>query len=230
MHSGSDESLVEVDVDGGLQRIEGEHVATDLSPRYRRSFKRMLITGSTPERSVEAEFDNERAVTRGRGVVLRVWSHDREDAVAVRDKLAVAIDGGRPWHGDAPKKGPPSEEPLDTALLKAERNYRFEVASTGFAAGGVVFFAAGILHRVVDPTSDIGQILFFCLCGDRKIAVGLYLVVLALAIFVAAPTLFPQIEISDRSTWSRARAGLFSVVGASIGFGGLLEVLSQALP
>src|SRR4051794_16927417 len=70
------ETSVEVDVDGGHQRIQQDHVETDLSPRYRRSFKRMVIHGSRDDSIVEAEFDNERETTPGRGVVLRVWSDD----------------------------------------------------------------------------------------------------------------------------------------------------------
>src|SRR3954447_9554049 len=67
------ECLVDIEVDGGHQRIRADHVDTDLAPRYRRSFKRMLISGSTPQGTVQAEFDNEKERTPGRGVALRVW-------------------------------------------------------------------------------------------------------------------------------------------------------------
>ena len=94
----------------------------------------------------------------------------------------------------------------------------------------LAFGGAGLLHRVVDPTSDIGQILIFCFCGDKQYALLLYLLALPLVTFAVAPRMFPPIEISERSTWARARGRLLAVVGAAFSFGTITEVIAQQLP
>ncbi len=226
-HVDPGECSVELDVDEGRQAIDPDHVATDLAPRHQRSFQRLMITGSAPERTIEAEFDNERVKTPGRGVVLRVWAKDRDDAIDVRDTVAVAIDGGRSPLASTPRKGPPASETVDDALVKSERSYRVGVAAIGLGAAGATVAAAILAHLVLDPESALAKIVFFCLCGNRWIGMLIYFALLVVGMFIAAPRIFPQIEISTRSTWSRARGSLLGIVGGTIGIGGVLEVLAQ---
>jgi hypothetical protein len=225
-HLDGEECDIEVDVEGGQQRIRPDNLK-DLGPRYLKAFRRMFIAGSTPGQRVEAEFDNERVRTPGRGIVLRVWSSD--DAIALRDSLAVIIDGGRGALANKPTMGPPSEQAVDDALVSAEKTYRASVALAGCAAAFVTLFIVLGLHRIIEPQSDLGKILFFCVCGDRKIGVGLYLLLLGGLTFVAAPRLFPQIEISDRSRWSRTRRWLLGVAGSTVTLGSVLALIAQKL-
>ena len=221
---------VELDAGDGTQNVEPDRLESDVAPRYWRSFRRLLIAGGTGGRRIEVEFDNERERTPGRGVVLRTWAEDAGDAAALRDALYVPIDGGRGLLADKPKKGPANGASADETLVKAERAYRIGLAAVGFGVAGIAIGAASLANRLVEPTSDIGRILFFCLCGAREVVVLIYLLLVATLAFVVAPTIFPPIEISERSRWQRVRGKVGALVVSSIGLGAVLEIIANGLP
>lgn len=58
----------------------------------------------------------------------------------------------------------------------------------------------------------------------------IYLAAVGAAAFVLAPRIFPQIEISERSLWSRVQGKVVGLVVSSFGAGALLEGIAQRLP
>lgn len=197
-------------VSGGEYKTDPNHLSTDVPPRYWRSFKRILMRGSTGERRIETEFDNERSRTPGRGVSLQVWSSDRDDAVIVRDAIALVIDGGSGPLSGKPRAGPLSSESADDALtaLSTKRDDKIWWIAM-FAAVGLIWSAA-LLHSAISPaSSSLADLVLFCVCNKL-----IFVVMSAIAIVVAitaAPRIFPPIEISDRSTWHRFRGRVVSL-------------------
>lgn len=217
-HTSSIECIVEVP--NGKQTFDPDDLATDIPRGYLRSIKRIVISGSTSDGGVEAELDNERSMTPGRGVTLRVWARDADKAVATRDEIAVAIDGGRgPLCGE-PISGPPSSGGIGQALsaVSEKRKDKVELIAIGVVLG--LMWGAAVTHRLVDPrSSSLADLLLFCWC-NKVIFFGMSAVAFLIA-WYAIPRIFPPIEISERSTWHRVRTRLWTRIAALgvVGYG-----------
>jgi len=217
-------------VEGGMQHLDPAHLETDLSPRYARSFRRVLIHGSSRGRKIEAEFDNERVRTPARGVILRVWS--RHNASAIRDSVLVAIDGGRGPLSGEPTKGPVSNEPPEDALRKVERDRNGTIALLALLAVCALAIGVVLLHNFTsqDPDSAFSRLFLFCFCENKWIAFVLYGVAVAVAVFFAGPRIFPPVEISERSNWQRVRGKLLGLGVVTFVFNAAVEVIANGLP
>jgi hypothetical protein len=222
---------IELEVKAGRRRIDPDRIETDLPTRHTKVFKRLVIDGTSRDRRVEAEFDNEKDQTPARGVNLRVWSDDLHDAVAIRDSVAVAIDGGRgPLSGD-PTMGPPSSEPMEEAFHTAEKRRIERIVSIGCGAILSLVLGAALVHRFadLDPDSAVARFLFFCLCDQKWIPLAVYLLGVGAVLYVIAPVFLPPIEISERSRWQRLWALVLWLVGALGGFTFLFQAAVEAI-
>lgn len=227
---GSAEVVAEIDRGEDYHRMKREDIAAELPEQARRSFDRLLISGAADDRTVEVDFDNERVKTGGRGLVLRVTATTEEGATEIRDALVTVIDSeGNPLGGDA-LKGVSASSSADEALHKAERDYRTTVTLVGAGIVIAVFLAFGLLHNLIDPSSAFGRVVLFCLCGDKVVGLLVYLAAVGVAAFLVAPRIFPQIEISEQSVWSRVQGKVVGLVASSFGAGAVLEWIAQRLP
>jgi hypothetical protein len=227
---GSAKVVAEIDRDADYHRMERENIAAELPEQSRRPFDRLLVSGAAHDRTVEVDFDNERVKTGGRGVVLRVTATTEERATEIRDALVTVIStDGNPFGGDA-IKGMAASASADEALHKAERDYRTTVALAGAGVVVAVFIAFGFLHDRIDPSSAVGRVVLFCLCSNKVVGFLIYVAAVGAAAFVLAPRLFPQIEISERSVWSRVQGKVLGLVASSVGAGAVLEWIAQRLP
>jgi hypothetical protein len=214
-----------IDVGSGQIEVDPDHLETDIGRRHLRAFKRIVISGAAGTRRIEAEFDNERTHTPGRGVKLTVWEEDEKEAAKVRDAIALSIDGNRGPLCGRPRLGPPASDSVGEALAAVTKERDSNLSWMALTLVAALSVGAALLHHVIRPaSSSFADLALFCTC-NRVIFISMEIVALGLALAIA-PRIFPPVELAEVSTWQKWRT---RIVTRLLGLGGGLYVLSAAV-
>jgi hypothetical protein len=106
---------------------------------------------------------------------------------------------------------------VEDALTTIAKKRDEKVRTVAFTVVGGLLITSALAHFVIKPeSSSVADLVLFCTC-NKLIFAGVSIAALTVA-YLLGPRLFPPVEISERSTWSRVRSGLWArVAGLGIG-------------